>query len=215
MPREINFIVPRGQNWRENYEMARFPSPGKDGSTPGDYVTGTERPLKEIRNLAPRPLANQNGGIQFKPDKATLPAPGKTCPVQDLPELNTIVQDDLKDSSIEKMAPTAKVTAEGLKLTSDVKPFIKLGCALGLTSSAVWVGDDVVFGAGLIVILLNKKTLIQKPLTGHNRTVVGCGYLESPDLIISCQSDGLVRLWKVWDFHLYSSGFILLKKISL
>jgi len=199
MPREMNFIVPRGETWRACYELARFPAPGDDCSqTPGDFVTGTARPLKEIRNLAPRPLANHRPqGIKQKDPKATLPAPGQTCPVQELPTFTTTVQNDLNDAPIEQVAPTAKIVAETVDTKkAQFKPFLKLGCALGLTASAIWCGDEVVFGAGLIVIRLDPATLIQTPLLGHNRTVIGCGYMSESDLIISAQTDGLVRLWR-------------------
>ena len=84
MPREMNYIVPRGETWRGCYELARFPAPGDDYSqTPGDYVAGSgERPLKEIRK-APRPTVASvpRGVLKTNGPKATLPAPGQICPI--------------------------------------------------------------------------------------------------------------------------------------
>ena len=225
MPREINFVMSKGDEWNKNFDLVRFPGEAPDLPEDGakKSLTATQ---KELRILKQRTIRNQQQPARLKQNEKDNAIKTTKLESNDVPRIGHIVDgageggviNDKPDSSSGQSqvpGPSGSADVEKQTGTGGYKnQFMNIGCVVNISSPAVVVDDEnVAIGSGLILTILNINTLIQKSLTGHTKPIcaIACTKMglkldgNISNFIISAQSDGIIRIWRDY------KGIVILK----
>ena len=225
MPREINFVLSKGEEWNKNFDLVRFPGDAPDLPEDGakKSLTATQ---KELRILKQRTIRNQQQGLvklknnentcsikAVKPESCDVPRIGHV--VDGAGEGGVINDKESVQSGVSRPVQANSANVEKQISTGGYKnQYMNIGCVVNITSPAVVVDDEnVAIGSGLILTILNTNTLIQKSLTGHTKPICALACTKMglrldgniSNFIISAQSDGIIRIWRDY------KGIIILK----
>lgn len=180
MPRDLGLLPPNGVNWYDIFDFIKFPDDN-------DFLTSysTKHSSKLVKDLSD---LSQNYN--------------KRPVVKELPEINVnVLSDDLarhvhvsKPINGKKLDDLEDAVEVGNGLKPD--PILRLKSVVGLNPRLLtWNlrSDEIVYSAHAIIIALNVEKREQRFLIGHTGKITCLS--SAKGLLISCDSNGLARLW--------------------
>ena len=221
MPREINFVVKKGQNWDDTYQFIRFPAKTIGSDPPFDSAQKSDLPQKDQRILNPRPIPN-------KPTKTRHISPDIKIPEKiefaEIPEKLTVTFDPVSQIEEKKSENFTKIASKKTDIltprhekntTTQHQKILKSSMVIGLTSNVQQLNSEkIIFGSGPILVILDINSLVQHCYPGAESDIMAVSSFDDKIIISACQN-GDILFWNEEKIELLIKTSISASHVSI